>query len=378
MQKRTLVKDMTISKPPGEGEILALLKKGEVLLSPVSLHLLESGNSSEHALKPDGIVEASWQGAVLRYVFEYKGQNTPKVIDVAISQAMRYSQNMGMLPLVIVPYLSEEQLRLLEAQQVSGFDLCGNGVLMGPGLLLWRSGSPNRYKNSQPIKNIYRGMSSVFARCFLLRSEFSSLTELREFALSRLMAEASQSGSDSVQLVKSTASKVVQALEEERFLVKEKGNLRLTDPEGLLRKLKENFSQVKSDRLEGKTALSIDEIWQRLQATSSRPIRAVATGTSSATRYGVLSSPEKTSLYVSDLKAAEELLEVRTTRAFPNIEIVEAQDDLVYFDARRNGEALWASPIQTWLELSAGGPRERQAALSLETALLKGRAKELL
>lgn len=63
---------------------------------------------------------------------------------------------------------------------------------------------------------------------------------------------------------------------------------------------------------------------------------------------------------------------------FPNLQLIEEKSDVVYFDARQEGVARWASPIQAWLELSLGGPREREAAQSLEMALLKGQEDPLL
>jgi hypothetical protein len=50
---------------------------------------------------------------------------------------------------------------------------------------------------------------------------------------------------------------------------------------------------------------------------------------------------------------------------------VETTRNLVYFDLRADGNALWASPIQTWLELTHGGPREREAAEGLERRLIE-------
>ena len=365
-------------KPPREGEIVACLQQGELNLPPATLRLVEQEPKTRFGTRPDGVLEAQWQDSAVRFVFDYKGSSTPKALDMATAQVIRYSQDLGLSPLVIVPFLSEEHLRLLEAQSVSGLDLSGNGVLMAPGFFLWRSGSPNRFKDNQPIKNVYRGVSSLFTRCFLLRQEFSSLMELREFALSRL-AIGNVTSSEGTKLVKSTASKVVQTLEEEQIVSREADKLRLTDPKRLLRRLRENYNPSRGARMEGKTALPREEIWRRLRNTASpMALRAGTTGLGSAGRYGVLSGPERISLYVTDLSEAADLLEVRATRAFSNIDLIEETEDLVYFDARENDPLLWASPIQTWLELATGGPREQDAAQMLEAALIGGRAEEML
>ena len=57
----------------------------------------------------------------------------------------------------------------LEAEGVSGIDLCGNGVIVVPDqLLVLRTGFPNRFRWEGTIKNVYRKNSSIVARVFLL------------------------------------------------------------------------------------------------------------------------------------------------------------------------------------------------------------------
>lgn len=115
--------------------------------------------------------------------------------------------------------------------------------------------------------------------------------------------------------------------------------------------------------------LGTSEAWERLAKGS---FRAVVTGDSSAGHYRVLSGQDKLTLYVDDLERASECLEVSIGPLFPNIELIEEQSVLFYFDARLQENIRWASPIQTWLELSHSGPREREAAQQLQPFLRKG------
>jgi hypothetical protein len=98
----------------------------------------------------------------------------------------------------------------------------------------------------------------------------------------------------------------------------------------------------------------------------------------SAARYGVLSGSDRLSVDLTDLSAAADIHGFESSRVFPSIELIEEKSDAVYFDVREDGDVLWASPVQTWLELSAAGPREREAAKVLEMAILQGRAEDLL
>ena len=358
-------------------EVTERLRRGELTFPPVELRLCSEevpvNTADGRRMRADGILEAEWKGRVARFVFEYKAQQTPLAIETAIAQVQYYSNTLKINPLIIVPYLSEGVLLLLEAEGVSGLDLNGNGILLSPEMALRRSGEPNRYKTSQPIRNVYRGASSLIARSFLLRSAFPSLVELQNFAQERLMR--GEGFSPGAKLTKGTVSKVVQVLEEDKIAFKEEGSLRLLNARALLESLRNNYVKPRERRVIGKTVLSFPEIWKRLQNSG---IRCVTTGNGSAGYYGLLSSLEKLSLYVDDFERAVELLEIASGPLFPNIELLEERGDVVYFDTRKQADTLWASPIQTWLELSMGGPRERQAAQALEARFLQGEGERLL
>jgi hypothetical protein len=230
--------------------------------------------------------------------------------------------------MIIVPFLSEASLQMLEREGVSGIDFSGNGIITAPGLVVWRSGQPNRFKNSQPIRNVFRGNSSILSRCFLLRSEFSSLVELRAFALERLPEPDFVKES---RLTKGTVSKVVRALDEEKILTRNKDSLRLTAPQLLLERLRTNYQKPRGKRVEGKMPFSLSDAWTKL---SESPLRYIATGDGSAGPYHLLSSSEKLSLYVENLEEACHLLKVKPGRVFPNVELIEETSDLFYFDVR--------------------------------------------
>lgn len=98
--------------------------------------------------------------------------------------------------------------------------------------------------------------------------------------------------------------------------------------------------------------------------------RATLTGSSSAGQYSVMARELIQSLYCSDmgslLKRLNPVLE--ETSRFPNIELLETDDDFVYLDAR---DDLAASPVQTYLELMQGDKREQETAGQLRTAILQ-------
>jgi hypothetical protein len=55
---------------------------------------------------------------------------------------------------------------------------------------------------------------------------------------------------------------------------------------------------------------------------------------------------------------------------FPNLELIETEDETVYFDARQEGSFWWASPVQVYLELMAGDKRDQETAEQVKTYIL--------
>ena len=372
-------------KPNNEMGILDGLRNKQISIAPASYEWITDSIAAnrkltnkglERTVFADGLIDITWLGKTVRFVAEIKSSNTPKTIEAAVLKAKDASIS-GLPPLIIVPYLSEENIKSLEISQVSGFDLCGNMIIFGGGLYLWRAGQPNLFPETRPIKNIYRGRGSIFARCFLLKREFGSLAELRDFALRRLepkyLLEPENIDLDGdSRLATSTASKVISALGDDLILERTPTGFELSDPRALAYKLRINYKRPSCDPIQGKTPFSRCECWERLRgAIASSYISAASTGLGSATHYDALATEDKISLRVSDSIKAMELLKVTPTRAFPNIEFSEDDDETALFDCRLENGVIWASPIQTLLELSAGGPRERDASDQFETRLLR-------
>jgi hypothetical protein len=98
--------------------------------------------------------------------------------------------------------------------------------------------------------------------------------------------------------------------------------------------------------------------------------KATFTGSSSAGQYAVMAREPIQSLYWSNLESLLKRLgpDLEETSRFPNIELLETDDDFVYFDAR---DDLAASPVQTYLELMQGDKREQETAEQLRKAILQ-------
>jgi hypothetical protein len=58
------------------------------------------------------------------------------------------------------------------------------------------------------------------------------------------------------------------------------------------------------------------------------------------------------------------------TDRFPNLELLEIEDEMVYFDARQEDGFWWASPLQVYMELMSGDKRDQETAKQLQALIL--------
>ncbi|HMO27388.1 MAG TPA: hypothetical protein PKB10_14080, partial [Tepidisphaeraceae bacterium] len=145
-----------------EEEIYQALVSGNIRLPPLVIRLTEWQPRipalSASAYRPDAVVEVSQDRRRWKFLVELKAVSTPKMFDSAIAAVQPAAQKAKLSPMVVMPYLSPDNLARLESAGISGLDLCGNGIVMvGDELLVMRTGQPNRYPRSEPIRNVYRG-----------------------------------------------------------------------------------------------------------------------------------------------------------------------------------------------------------------------------
>lgn len=349
-----------------ESSMLAMLREG-IDISPARLEVV-----LEPAAEADAVVRVTWREKAATFAVEAKAGSTPAALQRALEQAREFASGFGILPMVYLPYLDNEALARLEDLQVSGIDTAGNALILAEDFCLYRTGRAKRFRDSRPIRNPYAGDSSIVARCFWLRPRFGSLSELREFALQNtILAQGSDQTSF---LALGTVSKALNALREELIVVNDGSGMRLADAARLAMRLQQGYRERPGRRLTGKTALSREEVWERLAADcAASGNRYVSTGVSASAYYGVLAGMDRLALYVDSVSRVAEVLQVREGAAFADIELVEARSSVPFFDCRHEGSAVWASDIQCWLELAQGSSREMEAAEALKASMLQRR-----
>jgi hypothetical protein len=348
--------------PPTEEEFIEWLREGRVVLPHASLELLDPEPAGTAGRRIDALVRLHWESATYDFAVEYRRRSTPQALQEAIRKVLVGDRPEGARPMVVAPYLSENHLDVLDQEGVCGVDLCGNVLIHIPGrLLIYRTGQPNLFPHSDPIKNVYRGVSSTVARVFLLQPRFESVTRIRDVVWWR-----------GVEVSLPTVSKVLKALQEDLIVSREGGEIRLIQPEKLLDRLVENFKSPDIRRyLHAKVPYDREALIQRLNEQAGRyDVHWALSGLGSATRYGVMAVPEVLSIYCTDQHRLLTGVEARETDRFPNLEVIETRDPTVYFDRRVEEGCPWASPIETYLELMRGDKRDRETAEQVRQVIL--------
>jgi len=348
-----------------EAYILGVLGRDKLQFPPLKIVRVVLRPKELNGRGIDALLDVAWNKRRFRFAATCKAYGTPKMIREAVEQAQRGAAACRAHPLVVAPYLSEEQLRQLERRQVSGLDLSGNCAITVPGeLLVFRTGQPNRFPQSAPIKNIYQGASSLVPRVLLARPRYPRVGEV--------LAEIRRRGGV---LTLSTVSKVLKTLEENLLINRDGDAVRLSQPAELLAAMQGAFRPpVVRSRLIGKASLDVPDLIRQLsRAASQTGARLVMTGVISGSRYAVAAMEPVLSCYVSQppeslLKAVR--LSFEETPRFANLQLLWTDEATVYFDARVQDGWPLASPVQTYLEMAAGDKRLKQTADQVKSRIL--------
>lgn len=386
-----------------EREILDMLQSGGVQFPPLCLSALNTEQILSNRVRFDAFLRMTWEGHSHDFAVECKALSTPQAFRDAVSQIQYYVHTINtsviakaaqspfekpVYPMILVPYLSDEQLHELEGLAISGLDLCGNGIIIVPGAwLIFRTGFPNKFPHTTPIKNVYTGVSSLVARTFLLQPKYTSVGAIKQeierrgryfemikYLLKQYDQETSLNG---FEIAFSTVSKALKNLEEDLIIERENGVIRLIQPEKLLEKLAQNYKPPKiTRRFTGKlpqdrgTALTT-----LLKNTEEDKPAPILTGSGSAGFYSTGAREEQYSFYCTNIARTLENTDIEETTRFADIELLETEEPTVYLDRRNfnrgTGILYVASPIQTYLELMQGDARDKQAAKKVWLEILE-------
>jgi len=170
----------------------------------------------------------------------------------------------------------------------------------------------------------------------------------------------------------STVSKSLKNLEED-LIVERNGIIHLLQPAKLLEKLSANYVPPKiNERVRLKISAenaTVEELLIKQSKELNLPV--VAAGTSSVGQFAVMQRGDLLSVYCPRLEMLLTRLSGSQSDRFPNLELIETEDETVYFDARQEDNFWWASPVQVYLELMTGDKRDQETAEQVRSFLLR-------
>ena len=337
-------------------EVLSRLANRKDLISPLQIRSVKPPSSAADR-RFDARITLSWRGRAVTFLAEIKARTAPKFAYEGVWQLRRAAGDRKENLLLVVPFLTKTIVELLEKEGMSGLDLNGNYLIQTTDMVAIRLDRDNEFTESQSIKKIYSGSSSLVGRLFLTeKKRFKSVSEV-------CAAILKLGGSLSL----SAVSKVLKGLEDDLIIDKGAKGISLLQPAKLLQNLQEGYRAPKvvatmKLKVPVPGAQTIQNFGQVMPALA----RWVLAGESSAERYAVTTTGETATVYMTDFGP---LAQYENERFF-NVILRKTLDSFPYFDAREQTGLKWSSPVQCYLELSKLDKREQEIAATVREAIL--------
>lgn len=320
----------------------------------------------------DMLLNIAWKTGAGKFAANVLGQATPKQIESRILRLAKNTNagaasggerrgNNRFYPLIIAPFLNEKTLNRLAEAEISGIDLSGNGVVVVPDkLFIYRTGEKNKFLSNAPIKNIFRGTSSLVARVFFAKPEYENVSEVLE--------EITRRGGCTTF---STVSKALKILEEE-LLIGRSEKIRLIDARKLLDLLLKNYRRPEVRQSVSVKCADYKSALKKLSENAER--KKILYSWDYPGRYAPLvQGTAESNFYTESIKGLLDGVDFTETNRFPDLTLLETDEPTVYFNRGRDKEFYVLSPLETFLQLSNEGKREQEAAKGMIYKLLEGK-----
>jgi len=352
-----------------EEEIIRELQSNAESYAPLRMTRFEKEIQLRNCVA-DALAEFSIEnGPSFRALIEITSASNPKTIRNACQSLFNYLQMVeakDLIPILIAPYIGKQQIDILAREGISWIDLSGNMVIrVGKEIYIERTGKANKFPDTSPIKQIFQGTSSLVARTLLLKPEgFSSLYEIVDFINSR-------DGTITI----STVSKVLQSLENELLIKKEKSGFYATQAERLLERLAEGYRNSVKRQARKTYRYAVKNEQDVFTALSERPLDYVACGFYAAKLKGLAVTDEITVFIKSfeETKRAFELisLDIKPDAEFGQLVLIETKNPCVWFNVQKQPFANVVDDLQLYLEMLEARPRGPAIAEQLRSRILK-------
>ena len=355
----------------GEKEIIERLRAAGAQYAPLRIVSITEENGREDDLRADAVVEFEVaDGPSFRALAEVVSVATPKSIRrrcAQIDDLRQRNADPTLVPLIVAPYVPVKQAATLARAGVSWLDLSGNMIIrVSDQVYIERTGRPNQFPDTAPIKKIFQGTASLVARVLLLKpAGFSSLSQIVDFI--------EQRGGT---ITLSTISKVLRSLEEDMLILKSNRSISVIDPGQLLDRLAEGYAASRSRSTETAQSFAVEDVDKVLRELYSMlGPTYIFSGFYAAQVKGLAVSAEIT-MRVSDMVRFREAVEslgsnIRPDEEFGNLIATRMRSRLPWFNAETVSGVRIVDDLQLYLEMTLATPRGPKVAEALGRRILR-------
>jgi Fe2+ or Zn2+ uptake regulation protein len=358
-----------------EEQIIESLKKTDRKYAPLIINGLQEQISLQDRYKADAIMECSIQdGPSFKAVVEIKTVATPQNVLTGAQLLKAYvakRKQADWIPLLVAPYIGSRQAEILADNGISWLDLSGNmSIRVSNQIYIERTGKPNRFPDTSPIKKIFQGTSSLVSRALLLRPEgFKSVNEVYRFINSR-----------NANITLSTVSKVLKSLDEEILIDRKGPSISVAKQEKLLKCLTESYINSVKRREKRIYTFSVPQQQCAFMKRNVNKSNYLACGFYAAALRG-LATTEEITIFTRDMTLAREEFDfLQPDAEFWNIKFIETNNDEMWFNSVDTDLKIAsvvsvslpvADEIELYLEMMAASPRGPKIAEQLKKRILQ-------
>jgi hypothetical protein len=338
--------------------------------APLIINRIAEQVSLPEGYRVDAVIEFSIpNGPSFEAIAEIKTVATPQNILMAVrllTACVANDKEPDRVPLFVAPYIGTKQAKILADKGISWIDLSGNmSIRVSNRIYIERTGKPNRFPDTAPIKKIFQGTSSLVSRALLLRPEgFSTLYEIVDFINAR-----------NAKITLSTVSKVLKILDEELIINRGKSLIFIADQEKLLERLAQGYKNSTERRRRNTYRFVIEGIEQLSDRMTALCKDYLACGFYAAQIKSLAVTDQKT-IFVKDIeqfrrKAEKKWVSVTPDSEYGNVIITETNDPGVWFNADYQITVSVVDDIELYLEMMVDTPRGPKIAEQLKRRILQ-------
>jgi hypothetical protein len=351
-----------------ENEIISELESQENL-SPLMVDRVEQSPSMIGNLDVDVVITFSIQdGPSFKAAVDLLPISTPKSISQKINVLANYASKLKkqkLVPMIIAPYISKKESKLLIDQGISWIDLSGNMLIKVPqSIYIERTGKSNKFPDTSPIKKIYEGTSSLVCRALLLNPNgFTSLFEIVDFINNR-----------NTTITIGTVSKVLKSLEEELIVSKSESKIRLKNPEVLLDNLTEGYLDYSKRKKDRKFRYDVENTDGLETLFEDFQIDYAYCGFYAAKRRN-LGMTDQITIFIKSIQEVRKVFKRNTNIATPDEEygqviLIETKNPCVWFNIQEEPFNNIVDDLELYLEMVNDKPRGPKIAKQLKERIL--------